>query len=487
MADSLPKYSYKGVKYVFVDTPVRLLEEAKCPICLELMKEPVSTSCEHLFCQNCIKDQPTCPTCRKRFTTTPDRGSVRIVKAFKVKCPNSVEGCKWQGDLGDAEEHLEEKCQHQKVKCPNRCGSKLDRKHLRRHTQRDCTHRPYKCPYCDHKGVYKDVTTVHYTTCGDFPLSCPAGCRKKIKRRNMESHLSTECPEEYISCKYVMFGCDTAVKRREKETHFSDKALHFEKSMESQLAISSSLISLFQSPTHIRPDVTSLPLSFRPWLQNTPTCYPRPPWVVKLEGFEEKKTNDEQWFSDPVYSHFGGYKMCLSVYPHGNGDNDSNGDDDDDSNDDDDDDSSGDDDDGDSNDDDDDDDSNGDDDDDDSNGDDDDDSNGDDYEGTHVSVFVHLMKGENDGNLKFPFKGHIVVSLLNQLEDKNHHTREPWSPEYDIPEEYSGRVTAGQRSGGWGYPKFIPHNDLNYNSHKNCQYLKNDCLFFRVDMFECVF
>ena len=428
MAVTIPKYNYKGVEYEFVDTQVRLLEELKCPICIELVSEPVYTSCDHLFCRNCIKDQPTCPTCRERFTTTPDRGSVRIVKAFKVKCPNSVEGCKWQGDLGDAEEHLEEKCQHQKVKCPNGCGSKVDRTHMRRHTQGDCTHRPYKCRHCDHKGVYKDVTTVHYTTCGDFPLSCPAGCGKTIKRRNMESHLSTECPGEYISCKYVIFGCDRAVKRREKETHFSDKALHFEKSMESQLAMFTCQMKCFQSPTHIRPDVTSLPLSFRPWLQNTPTCYPRPPWVVKLEGFEEKKRNDYKWFSDPVYSHFGGYKMCLRIDPNGYGRG----------------------------------------------------------RGTHISVFVHLMKGDNDDNLKFPFKGRIVVSLLNQLEDKSHHIGEPWSPDRNVPEEYSGRVTTGERRNGWGYHQFIPHNDLNYNSDKNCQYLKNDCLFFRVDKIECV-
>ena len=416
---------------MFVDTPVRLLEETKCPVCLDLMEEPVITSCDHLFCKNCIKGQPTCPTCRKRFTTTPDRGSVRIVKAFKVKCPNSVEGCKWQGDLGDAEEHLEEKCQHQKVKCPNGCGSKVDRKHKRRHTQGDCTHRPYKCPHCDHKGVYKDVTTLHYTTCGDFPLSCPTGCGKKIKRRNMERHLSTECTEEYISCKYVMFGCDTAVKRREKETHFSDKAFHFEKSMESQLAMFSCHMKCFQSPTYTRPDVTSLPLSFRPWLQNTPTCYPRPPRVVKLEGFKEKKKNEEAWHSDPVYSHFGGYKMCLCVRPNGNSS----------------------------------------------------------CKGTHISVYVCLMKGDNDDNLKFPFKGHIVVSLLNQLEDKNHHIKKLWSPDSNVPEVVSGRVKTGERiSKGWGHPDFLPRNSLDYNSDKNCQYLMKDCLFLRVDQLqiECV-
>ena len=108
--------------------------------------------------------------------------------------------------------------------------------------------------------------------------------------------------------------------------------------------------------------------------------------------------------------------------------------------------------------------------------------------GTHVSVFICLMKGDNDDNLKFPFKGCIVVSLLNQVEDQNHPTGEPWSPEDNIPEDTSGHVTTGERcSKSWGKPQFIPPEDLNYNSDKNCQYLKNDCFFFRVDKFECVF
>ena len=430
MATFLSSYSYKGVQYMFLDTPVRLLEELKCPVCHELLSEPVVTSCKHLFCGKCIKDQPTCPTCRKEFTTTPDVGSTRVIGAFKVKCPNSAIGCEWEGDLGDAEEHLEKKCQQQKVNCPNGCGEKKKRKHLQNHTKFVCPNRSYKCRHCFHMGVYKDITTIHYTNCRNVPLLCPAGCRKKITRKNMESHLNTECPEEYISCKYRMFGCDTAVRRREKESHFSDTIFHLEKSMESQVAMFQSLGALFQSPTHIKPNVTSLPLSFRPWLQHTPTCYPRPPWVVKLEEFKEKKRNDAKWYSNPVHSHFGGYKICLCVYPNGNSDG----------------------------------------------------------KGTHVSVFIYLMKGDNDDNLKFPFKGHIVISLLNQLEDKNHHTREPWSPEDNISEQNKGRVTTGERnSGGFGYSKFIIHEDLTYNSDRNCQYLKNNCLFFRVDKIEPIY
>ncbi len=45
------------------------------------------------------------------------------------------------------------------------------------------------------------------------------------------------------------------------------------------------------------------------------------------------------------------------------------------------------------------------------------------YEGTHVSVWVYLMRGDYDDQLEFPFKGTVTFELLNQLEDNNHHSK----------------------------------------------------------------
>ena len=144
-----------------------------------------------------------------------------------------------------------------------------------------------------------------------------------------------------------------------------------------------------------------------------------------MKGFQNKKEKNEQWFSDPVYSHFGGYKMCLCVYA--NGRNNTNG--------------------------------------------------------THVSVFICLMRGDNDDNQKWSFKGSIIVSLLNQLENGQHHTMEVWSAEDDVPEDIGGRVTRGERARGRGCFRFVSHHDFDYYSIKNCQYLKDDTMFFNV---ECI-
>jgi len=103
-----------------------------------------------------------------------------------------------------------------------------------------------------------------------------------------------------------------------------------------------------------------------------------------------------------------------------------------------------------------------------------------DGEGTHVSIYAYLMQGEFDDYLKWPFQGHVVIQLHNQLEDK-HHCRYtiPFSETTDI--RIIGRVTHGMRAeGGLGCYTFIPHNDLHFNPTINCQHLKNDCLHFQI-------
>ena len=235
----------------------------------------------------------------------------------------------------------------------------------------------------------------------------------------MAQHLSVECPEEFVPCTFAIAGCEETVKRGDLQKHLQDKDKHLDMVLSSYASLSLLVRDLLYGNT------LNIPLPFCTWLQNTPTSYPRPKWVIKMEGFQEKEKN-EGCYSDPVYSHFGGYKMCLNVNANGHGDR----------------------------------------------------------KGTHVSVFVSLMRGDNDDNLKWPFKGTIKVSLLNQLEDGQHLTREPWSPDDDVPESSSGRVTIGERAAGWGYNAFIAHQDLKYCGDKNCHYLKDNTLFFRVDCIE---
>ena len=133
--------------------------------------------------------------------------------------------------------------------------------------------------------------------------------------------------------------------------------------------------------------------------------------------YEEKRKNNVQWDCLPYYTHSLGYKMCVRVCA---GPSD-----------------------------------------------------------TGLYVFSYLVPGEYDDGLKWPFRGTVVVQLLNQLSDDNHYD---YVFDYSqASDDMSQRVTSGESS-EFVYPSIfcLPLNSLDYNSSKKCQYLKNDCLIFNV-------
>ena len=428
-------YSYRGVEYEFVDTDKRYLDELKCPICLELVCDPLQTSCGHIFCGKCITETQTCPVDREQFTFHKDNYNDRRVCNFKVKCPNKRRGCQWQGDLGGATRHTDVNCDYQIVECDNKgCVVKMERRHLVHHKNNECPQRMTKCPHCSKEDTLHNLKErkTHYTICDDMPLPCPSGCgRRGLVRRNMAQHLSTECLEELVACTYVIAGCQEVVKRKDLQQHLQEKDQHIDTILTSYSSMSQLLRDLAYAAkcgSHNNTQASLLPIAFRPWHQSTPTCYPRAPCVIEMGGIREKMEKKAEWFSHPVYSHFGGYKMCLKVSMNGIS------------------------------------------------------------KGGHayLCILIYWMKGDNDVNLNWPFKGTIKVSLLNQLENGQHCTKMLWAPDDDTPEDCCSHVTGrerGQRT-GWGYSHFISHQDLGYCGTEKHQFLKDDTLFFRVDSFE---
>ena len=150
--------------------------------------------------------------------------------------------------------------------------------------------------------------------------------------------------------------------------------------------------------------------------------------TFKMPEFNRHKSSNQEWYSPPFYTHPGGYKMCIEV--DANGEDDANAED-----------------------------------------------GNDEGAGTHVSVYAYLMRGRNDDNLPWPFTGEVTITLLNQLEDKNHHTD---TVTFLHSNDLSKRVVNSDRaSTGYGMPEFISHDKL---TAKNYQYLKDDSLFFRIEV-----
>jgi TNF receptor-associated factor 4 len=93
-----------------------------------------------------------------------------------------------------------------------------------------------------------------------------------------------------------------------------------------------------------------------------------------------------------------------------------------------------------------------------------------------------MMSGEYDDILEWPFHGEVTIELLNQLEDENHHKKVVLFNESTSQQSKSRVIGQECATNGRGYPQFISHSQLDVNPSLNCQYLKDDTLYFRVSV-----
>ena len=96
-------------------------------------------------------------------------------------------------------------------------------------------------------------------------------------------------------------------------------------------------------------------------------------------------------------------------------------------------------------------------------------------EGSHLSIFAFIMKGQHDDRLQWPFTCTIIIELLNWLEDKEHYKMEL---SIDTNNDFV-RVSEGKYGSSFGYYQFISHSSLT-SSTTNTQYLYQDCIRVRV-------
>ena len=149
---------------------------------------------------------------------------------------------------------------------------------------------------------------------------------------------------------------------------------------------------------------------------------PIPPFEFTMSAVSKHMSRRDQWFGPGFYTAPSGYKMCVRVDVYGAGDG----------------------------------------------------------KGTHVSIYIYLMKGEFDDKLHWPMRANIIVKILNWKEDLNH-IQESVRFSDDAGGDVCNRVTSGSRAKvGRGRHQFIPHNILETRT-KNIQYVYNDCLRFRVE------
>ena len=144
-----------------------------------------------------------------------------------------------------------------------------------------------------------------------------------------------------------------------------------------------------------------------------------PPFYFTVNNIEHYQENNYSWYSDLFYSHPGGYKMVVAVYPNGRAN----------------------------------------------------------AIGTHLSVYVNIICGEFDDQLQWPFHGEIFVEAWKQTTNQwTNRKTIPLNP-HRADFEAVSKPTNRKRNARLGFSKYIIHSDLpNYYT----TLIKGDSVEFRI-------
>ena len=445
LASLIPRTTYQqsfsGEEYSFTE-PVP--EDLICAICHELLNETQQTPCGHLFCKQCLEEVESNSGKRLGHPYNHYRNTYSY-QVEHTKCPTCRTACS-EGVFND--KNTDRRVKNLQVACTN--GS--------------CEWKGSLCDLDDHKAGRGRKG------CEYEPVPCTLGCRKKVVRKDLEDHKQRVCilrpvvckycewlgtsqtlPNHYPTCSEYPVSCpnncgEDGIVLQNIEGHLKEYPeqkvkcpynnlgcqiltkrrileTHMETSKDQHLKLT---IDRVCQLTSIIMDMSldtsnKLCLTTHPWLSNSKS-FPSMPWIIQIDDFTKKKVVGVQWMSEPFFTTTTGYKFCLLVYPGGCGEKDKD----------------------------------------------------------HISVFTALQRGPNDDILSWPFDKTVKVTLLNQLEDGLHHVN---TTNFGNADEKNTQIKPGAQSAtGWGRRRFIPHTDLNKSQVKSCQYLKDDCLFFKVEL-----
>ena len=336
------------------------------------------------------------------------------MKSLFVQCPTA---CEWNGELRSLKDHIQKDCGNTLVPCPNGCNNgstKLRRNNRDFHLHQKCPNRILSCTNCWKDVEFRNAKNHELNECPKRQYTCPHCNEAGVYDERTTTHLKV-CPKVKVECS----KCLVQFFRCDQTGHVLVCP------NEPVRCKYSTNIGCAEKP--LRKDLTNheenalihLEIAADKILKLTNMLVLKNTLTFKFNDFKEKKENDTQFLSTDICTSESGYKLCIKV-----------------------------------------------------------DANGyDEAKDTHVSVFAHLMKGDNDDSLSWPFTGTVTVELLNQLENKNNHK---WTTTLPADEEYSQRVVDGERGEGYGWRKFISHADLAHKPLTNIQYLKDDTLIFRV-------
>ncbi|XP_042298211.1 TNF receptor-associated factor 4 isoform X5 [Sceloporus undulatus] len=460
-----------GFDYKFLEKPKRRL---LCPLCAKAMREPVRVStCGHRFCDTCLQEFLSegvfkCPEDQLPLDYAkiyPDPELEAQVFSLTIRCIHSEEGCRWSGTIRHLQAHLGT-CSFNVVPCPNRCGVKLSRRDLPPHLQHDCPQRHLKCEFCGSEFT-GEAYENHQGLCPQESIYCENKCGARMMRRLLSQHMVAECPKRTQPCTYCTkeFLYDTiqsheyqcprypvpcpnqcgvpSVAREDLSGHLKENCTtalalcpfkeagckhrcpklsmgrHLDENTKLHLGMMCALVARQrQELAELRREVEELAVGSEGVLIWKISDYAR-----KLQ--DAKARSNFESFSPPFYTHRYGYKLQVSAFLNGNG--------------------SG--------------------------------------EGSHLSVYIRVLPGQYDNLLEWPFTSRVTFSLLDQSDpslSKPQHITETFLPDpnwKNFQKPGSGRASLDESLLGFGYPKFISHEDI-----KKRNYVRDNAVFIKASV-----
>jgi len=197
--------------YDFEFTPSLNLKFS-CPVCLLVVRRPVQTKCGHRFCYNCIirciRKTPRCPLDQEPISENElfqDRCTEREVLGLNVRCRNKC--CDEMVELRYIKDH-EEVCLFKEVFCDLGCGKKVLLKDKLEHEKDFCEKRLVKCNDCqqmypiEEEEIHVKDDCIH----ANRFVQCTY-CLHEMKAYKMKNHVTHDCQKAPIKCVFHRVGC----------------------------------------------------------------------------------------------------------------------------------------------------------------------------------------------------------------------------------------------------------------------------------------
>lgn len=192
-----------------------------CLICKDLLYPPVSLTCGHSFCSNCLKNCEennflnNCPMCRSEIYDNNFKTNIvikNIVDQVNCNCPLK---CNWNGKLENINEHLKN-CDNRVILC-KWCKDPMEYKYLDNHLKEYCNYRVTKCLKCNRKGPYRYLNE-HTKNCNTIKKTRPTKlcklCKYKVPKNKFINHLKL-CKKNFIKCK----SCNKILNKNRLKYH----------------------------------------------------------------------------------------------------------------------------------------------------------------------------------------------------------------------------------------------------------------------------